>query len=217
MTQPVALGKTALLAAAFSVLLAGCISVGIGTTDTPGLAYYVLEDARPVTAHAPSAVGNAATSLAVHSAGGDPLTDSTAIVYARRPGERSLYQLAAWNERPTRRIAQLVQQRLEASGHVAAVAQLGQPVQTDWLLTLALEQMFHDVSSTPGRARLTVRAELIDRRTRTRLAWRQFAAAPAVSEANAAAAAAAFAQATADVLDQLAPWVESSLTAGAHR
>ena len=205
---------TALLAGALSLLLAGCISIGFGNSDTPALAYYVLEDARPALG---TTTGSATGTLALYGTGSDPLIDSTAMVYARRPGERSLYQLAAWSERPTRRIVQLAQQRLEARGRFAAVTLLGQPVQADWLLTIAIEQMFHDVSTAPGRAQLTIRTELVDRRTRTRIAWRQFASAPTVVEANAATAAASFAQATADVLDQLAPWVESSLSAVASR
>lgn len=199
--------------AASAALLAGCVSVGIGNSDAPAMAYYVLQDARAAAAAAPAPDAGRTVQLAIQSVGGDPLTDSTAMVYSRRPGERALYQLAAWSERPPRRIVQLVQQRLEAGGRLAAVTQLGQPVQSDWLLSLATEQLFHDASTSPGSAVLALRAELIDRRSRSRLAWRRFAAAPPLAASGPADAAAAFAQATADVLDQLVPWVESTLAA----
>ncbi len=197
------------VAVVLSGLLAGCVTVGIGARDAPGITYFVLEDARPAS---PSGAG-ARETLTVHGISGDPLTDSTSMVYSRQPGERSLYQLAAWTERPTRRLAQLAQERLEARGAFAAVTQLGRPAQSDWLLTLTVEQMFHDAGSTPGRAQLALRAELIDRRDRNRVATARFAAAPTIAEANAPAAVKAFAEATADVLDQLVAWVESSVQA----
>lgn len=203
-----AVSGLAWLIAAGAALLAGCVS--IGTSDTPPMAYYVLADARPADAAAPA---GATATLAVHSAGSDPLADSTAIAYSRQPGQRSLYQLAAWTERPSRRLAQLAQQRLQARGRFAAVTQLGQPVGTDWLLTVALDSMVHDISSEPGQARIALRADLIYRPGRTLVAQRVFTTAPAVAQAAPGAAVAAFAIGTADVLDQLAEWVESSVAA----
>ncbi len=203
------------LAAAAAALLAGCVSVTVGSADAPGTTHFVLADARPAAA-APPRTG-APARLAIQSSGSDPLADSTAIVFSRRPGERSLYQLSSWNERPSRRIAQLAQQRLEASGAFASVSLLGQPVATDWLLSLAVETLVHDVSVTPGRAELVLRAELIHRRDRVRVGQRVFSAAPAVAEAAAPAAVAAFGVATAEVLDQLAGWVESTIAAHGGR
>lgn len=202
-------------AAAAGVLLAGCISVSVGSADAPGLTYFVLADARPAPPARPAP--GASARLAIQANGSDPLTDSTAIVYSRRPGERALYQLAAWSERPSRRLALLAQQRLEARGRFASVTQLGQPVQTDWLLTLAIETLVHDVSTTPGQAQLAVRAELIHRGDRSRVAQRLFVAAPPVAEAAAPSAVAAFGTATADVLDQLAEWVEATVAAQPRR
>jgi len=194
-----------------AALLAGCVSVSVGTSDGPALTYYVLADARPAPVAAPSS--NASARIAIQSVSADPLADSLSIVYSRRPGERAFYQFASWTERPPRRLAQLAEQRLEARGRFAAVTHLGQPLQSDWLLTLAVETIVHDVSSTPGRAQLTLRADLIHRRDRSRVAHRLFSAAPPVAEAAAPAAVAAFAVATADVLDQLAEWVETSVAA----
>ena len=204
---------TAIVAA--TALLAGCISVSVGTADSPGPTYFVLADARPSSVTAPPA--GASSRLAIQANGSDPLADSTAIVFSRRPGERALYQLAYWNERPSRRLAQLVQQRLEARGRFASVTQLGQPVATDWLLTLAIETLVHDVSTEPGRAQLVLRAEMIHRGDRQRVAQRVFTAAPPVAEASAPAAVAAFGTATADVIDELAAWVEATVAAHGRR
>jgi ABC-type uncharacterized transport system auxiliary subunit len=195
--------------AAASVALAACVTVGVGTGDAPAVTYFSLDDLRAPAAAATAGIVPSLR-LAIHASGADPLADSTAIVYSRRPGERATYQLAAWSEKPSRRLAQLVQRRLEAGGRFAAVTLLGQPVDTDVLLVLAVESVVHDVSGTPGRAQLALRAELIDRRRRARLAHRHFSASAAVAEANAPAAAAAFAAAAADLLDELAAWVAAT-------
>jgi ABC-type uncharacterized transport system auxiliary subunit len=194
-----------------AAMLAGCVSVSLGNADAPGLTYFALADARPPAAAAAPPTG--APRLAIQAAGSDPLADSVSMVFSRRPGERALYQFAAWSERPSRSIAMLAQDRLLAGGRFESVTQIGQPVATDWLLTLRLEQMLHDVGPTPGLARLAVRAELVDRRERAVIGLRLFAASAPVAEPAAAAAAAAFGVATAEVLDQLAPWVESTVAA----
>jgi ABC-type uncharacterized transport system auxiliary subunit len=200
-----------LAAAAAIAALSGCLSVSVGAGDAPAFTYFVLADARPASAK-PSASG-AAAKLAIQGTGADPLADSTALVYSRREGERALYQFAAWTERPSRRLAQLAQQRLEAGGQFATVAQLGQPVATDWLLTLAVDTLVHDVSASPGRAQIVLRAELVDRRDRRLAARRTFSASAPVAEVSSAAAVQAFGTATAELLDQLAPWVETTVAA----
>ncbi len=194
-----------------AVMLAGCMSVSLGNADAPGVTYFALADARP--AAAASAPPPGAPRLAIQAAGADPLADSVSMVFSRRPGERALYQFAAWSERPSRSLALLAQDRLLAGGRFESVTQIGQPVASDWLLTLRLEQMLHDVGPTPGQARLAVRAELVDRRERAVIGQRLFAASAPVAEPAAAPAAAAFGVAMADVLDQLAPWVESTVAA----
>jgi len=94
------------------------------------------------------------------------------------------------------------------------VVEFARPVlMIDWLLTLAIETLVHDVSTEPGRAQLALRAELIRRSDRSRVAQRVFSAAAPVAEAAAPAAVTAFGTATADVLDQLADWVEATVAA----
>jgi len=189
--------------------LAGCVSVSVGNSDLPATVNFQLNDARPATP-APS---SGSTRLAIQSLGGDPTIDGLLLVFSRRPGELAYYQFAAWSERPSRRIGLLAQQRLDASGRFAVVTQLGQPIATDWLLTLALESLEHDVATPPGRVRLALRAELIRRSDRTRVGQRLFTATPPTAEAASPAAVAAFNLAVAEVLDQLGPWVESTIAA----
>ncbi len=202
--------RTALLALAL-LPLAGCVAVTVGSNDAPPIVYYQLADARPRTPAPPAA--NPAPRLAIQAISGDPIADAGQLVFSRRPGERSLYQFALWSERPSRRLALLAQQRFEAGGAFAVVTQLGQPIATDWLLTLALESLVHVVSTPPGTVRVAWRAELIRRSDRSRVGLRTFTAEAPAAEATAPSAVAAFDIAVANALDQMTAWVESTLAA----
>lgn len=207
--------RRALGLAAAAALLTGCVSVKVGSSDTPAMTYYLLADARPASTEKPAAAGS--PSLAIQGLSSDPLADSTTLVFSRRPGERSMYQFAFWTERPSRRLAQLAGSRLQAGGQFASVTQLGQPVSAEWLLTLSLDTLVHDVSASPGRAELVLTAELIQRRDRIRVARRVFSASAPVATAAAPAAVTAFGVATADVLDELTAWVEATVAANPIR
>jgi ABC-type uncharacterized transport system auxiliary subunit len=197
-----AAGSIALLA----LVLAACVSVDVGAGKVPALKRYVLNDAR-AAASANSRRDGPLLLLQVLPA--DPLADSEAIAYAREPGERNVYQLATWTDKPTRRLALLVQQRLEARGTLGGVAQLGQPLKADWLLALAIESIVHRVDS--AEVELAVRAELIHRGERRRVALHRFVTRAPVAQADAAAAVRGFNAAVAAFLDELGPWTEASL------
>lgn len=195
------------LLASVALLLAGCVTVDIGG-ESPAYVQYVLGDAGPMPARRAAPV---ADSLLIQTDLGDPLADTQSIAYARRKGERALYQLATWTERPARRIPQLLQRRLEARGSFRGVAALGQPLHSDWLLAVAVDDIHHDIVTEPGSARLAVRASLFDRRGRALVAQHEFSADVPVAAANSAAAAAAMSQAVARVLDALVPWLEQAV------
>ena len=195
------------LPALITLLLTGCVTVDIGGEGV-AQTQYVLGDAGPMPSRRATPV---AGSLLIQGDTGDPLADTLSIAYARRAGERSVYQLATWTDRPSRRIPQLLQRRLEARGSFGAVAALGQPLHADWMLALAIDDIHHDIASEPGHAQLTVRATLFDRRIRALVALRSFSADVTVPEAKSAAAAAAMNRAVAQVLDALVPWLEEAV------
>lgn len=209
MRAATAVRRNAVVVMATSLLLAGCINVDLGR-DGVRQVQLVLEDARPATA---ARAAPLAPALVIQPAPGDPLADTTAIAYSRTPGERAFYQLATWHERPVRALPRLLQQRLESRGSFGAIALIGQPIQSDWLLAIAIDTIYHDVQSEPGSARLVVRAELIDRQARRLVARRLFSASVPVAEANSTAAAAAFGRGLADILDALVPWIEQQTAA----
>jgi ABC-type uncharacterized transport system auxiliary subunit len=197
--------RPAVLAAA-ALLAAGCISVNVGSSGAAPTTY-VLNDAG---AGAAGKAPPAAAVLLTLVQPGDPAADSLRIAYAPRAGERATYELARWNERPDRRIPVLLQQRLLARGAFGAVQPLGQ-LAGDWLLTLSVQEIYHDLATNPTQARLTLHVELIDRRTRSLVARRVESAAASAARNDPAAAVQAFDRALAQALDALGPWIEDEV------
>lgn len=190
-----------------SMGLAACVSVGIGT-DAPLQAQYRLHDAAPPLARRAEPLVPA---LLIQALPADATADSVAIAYSRRANEFAYYQLAAWTERPARQVPRLLQQRLEARGVAGAVGLVGDPLRSDWLLTLAIDALHHDVRASPGQGRVALTVELFERRTRTRMARRQFVIDVPAASADAPGAAAAMSVALTQAFDGLLPWLEAEL------
>ena len=187
--------------------LAACVSVGIGSDSPPQLHLLLHDSGAAGTRRAEPLV----PAILIQALPGDAAADTVSIAYSSRPHEFAYYQLASWTERPVRRVPRLLQQRLEARGIAGAVGLLGDPLRADWLLTVAIDSLHHDVSAAPGQGRVALTVELFDRRTRMRIARRDFAVALPAAGADAPAAAAAMSQALTQVFDALVPWLEAEL------
>jgi ABC-type uncharacterized transport system auxiliary subunit len=195
------------LTALLGLLLAACVTVDVGNGGS-AQTQFVLSDAEAAP-HSSQRASPApvARALLLQAVASDPLAETISIAYSKSAGERSLYQLSTWTERPSRRILQLLQRRLEAHGTFGTVALLGQPVASDLLLAIAVDDIHHDLTKTPSEAILVLQATLFDRRARRQIARQEFSAA-VPAEANVAGLATAMNRAVADVFDQVVPWVE---------
>jgi ABC-type uncharacterized transport system auxiliary subunit len=187
--------------------IAGCMSIDLGAEAAPKV-QLALRDSGPAPTRRAAPIVDA---LLIQPLPGDALVDTAAIVYSRREHEYATYQLATWTDRPLRTLPRLLQHRLEAHGVAGAVGLQGDPLRADWLLTLAVEMLVHDVAIPPGEARLTFGAELYDRRQRVRVARRRFTVAVPAERADAPAAAAAMSTALTRAFDELVPWLEGEL------
>jgi ABC-type uncharacterized transport system auxiliary subunit len=186
-------------------LLAGCISVGIGSGESSVLAQYRLDDLAPPPARAAQPIPRSLVIAAMPSVG---IGDTFAMAYSRAPQRRSLYQYASWADRPSSRIVQLLTRRVDARGLFTSVAELGHGVGGDLMLNVTVDELVHDTAADVGRVQLT--AELVDRTDRTLVARRRFEAATPVASENAPAAVEALSRALTSVLDDLMPWLESA-------
>ena len=222
----------ALVLAALSLLLTGCLNLG-QKSNAPPVVYYVLTDpaltAEPTSPRAENA--NARVDASVPQGGSDPLRakarvesyeptlvvlDTTTsgfynadhLVFGRSAETRGQYQFARWTERPGKRFADLMRARLDRMGayHVATP---GGYVRGDLLLDTGLMEFYHDASSEPGRVRLVLRADLVDLKQRKLLGRRVFEQQVALTSFDAAGAAQASNLATSQVLDALTAWLAS--------
>ena len=210
-TRRRALGAAAALALAPA---AGCGNLGLGN-DAPRFDFYVIEDLRAgPAAPAPTAAAPRLDRTLLLTVGPTPtLYDSDRIVFTRDGVGRAYYQYSNWSERPTRRVMALAEARLATGGGFRGVAQTLAGVRGDQVLSLRLDELLHDDSASPGTVRVSATAELLDWRTRTLAARRTFSATAAVGTRDARGAARAASEAVTELLDQLTPWVESSVAA----
>lgn len=197
--------RTALALASATALLAGCISVGIGNSESGVQAQYRLDDLAPPP---PAAARTVPRSLVVASMPSIGIGDSFSMAFSRAPQQRALYQYASWTDRPSNRIVQLLTRRIEARGAFASVAELGRGVGGDLTLNIMVDELVHDTAAARGRLQVT--AELVDRATRTLVARRRFEANAPVTQENARGAVDALSRALTSVLDELVPWLESA-------
>jgi len=193
--------------------LSGCFSIG-GEAGAPQV-HYRLNDAG--VAGVVRRAAPLVPTLLVQPLPADALADTTAIAYSRRPDQFAFYQLASWTERPVRSLPRLLQQRLQARGIATSVGLMGDALRGDWLLTVGIETLHHDVASPPGQARVGLSVELFDRRNHARMASRSFSAAVPTASADSAAAAAAMSLALAQAFDALLPWLEGELERAAAK
>ena len=217
--------KTGLLLVALSLVLAGCVNFA-EKPNTPAMVYYVLQDASLKDAaplrdkaqgesyalkdsdplRAKARVESYARTLLVLDTTTDGFYDSDQLVFSRSAGTRGQYQFARWTERPGKRFADLMRERLDRQG-AWRVSAAGGYVRGDVLLDTELVEFYHDASSEPGQMRLVLRAELVDLKQRKLLGRRVFEQSAPLATFDAAGAAQASSQVVGYVLDDLSAWL----------
>ena len=140
------------------------------------------------------------------------LYEGAGIVFSRGPLERAYYQFASWSERPSRRLGLMVEHRLVkavANGApLSSVALDTSGVRGDWLLGVRLVDLYHDTSTQPHRAVVTVEFELIDWERRRMIERTVFSATNPLRAEDAESAVIAMNHGMMSVLDQLEEWIE---------
>lgn len=179
------------LAIIAAALTTSCTSLAPGPHEADR--YFILEAPASQTSHSTSALTILPTSAA-------SFYDTQDIVYSRAAGTRAYYQYSHWTDRPQRAIhAQLVS-RLGAAGSPGRFA-----------LATHLDEIYHDAAQSPGAARLTITAQLIDPADRRVLARRSFSSTVPVTSYDADGAVAGLRQALGAVLKELETWVTANL------
>lgn len=202
--------KAGLSLVVLSLVLAGCVNIG-EKSEIPAVVYYVLQDASleeaaPLRAEVPQSGMESAPTLLVLDTTAGGFYDTDQLVFSRSVGTRGQYQFARWTERPGKRFADLMRERLDRQGKWRVTA-AGGYVRGDVLLDTELVEFYHDASSEPGQMRLVLRAELVDLKQRKLLGRRVFEQSAPLATFDAAGAAEASSQAVGRALDDLSVWL----------
>ena len=212
--------KSALVLAALSLVLSGCINLG-EKTKIPAVVYYVLNDPVSATDPAPlradalkdsdplrakARVESYAPTLLVLDTTTGSFYDTDQLVFSHSAGTRGQYQFARWTERPGKRFADLMRTRLDRQG-AWNISAAGGYVRGDMLLDTELVEFYHDAASEPGQMRLVLRAELVDLKQRALLGRRVFEQQVPLTTYDAAGAAQAANRAVSRALDELSAWL----------
>ncbi len=192
-----------LAALAIAALLASCSGLSAGPTQR----YFVLEVA---PAHVLTAETRRDAMLLVAPTTASSFYDTQEIIFSRSAGQRAYYQFSSWTEPPNRSLAALLAARLEQAAAFRAVAEATSSVRGSLMLRTHLLEIYHDATSVPGSAHVTLAAELTDPAGRTMLARRSFVASVPVRSHDAAGAVQGFDEALGTILDEVTAWAASA-------
>lgn len=151
-----------------AVLLAGC--VGMPPPQAEGPAIYVL-DARPAQKPA-RALQDVVLAVSVPRARAG--YDTAQMAFVRAPYELEYFAKSRWADTPSRMLAPLLVQALERAGGFRAVVQAPSAVPADLRLDTELVRLQQNFGTRPPQLELTMRAQLVDVRSRRVLATAEF-------------------------------------------
>ena len=191
-----------LLAAGLAVTTVGaCTALRPAATQHP--TFYSLDGSRgAVLSVTPSPLPPAASPAALAASGAASFTrpaaaltlivnpphaaagfDSGRIIYVREAHKLEYFAHSEWVDPPARMLAPLLVGALEKSGAFSAVALTPSAAAGDLRLDTEIIRLQQEFGTTPSRVRFTLRAYIVDDKTRRMLASREFdASIPAASE-----------------------------------
>nr|MDP2190885.1 ABC-type transport auxiliary lipoprotein family protein [Rhodoferax sp.] len=193
-----------LVAASVSVL-ALCACSALVPPPTPPTSFYSLDSTRGAApAPAPAAVALTLIVNPPHAAAG---FDSSRIMYVREAHKLEYFAHSEWVDPPARMLGTLLVNAIENTGAFRAVALMPGATGGDLRLDTEIIRLQHEFLSQPSRVRFTLRAYLVDDKTRRVLVWREFEAAIAATSEDAYSGVVAANRAVQTVLDNLSQFL----------
>ena len=170
------------MAAVVALILVGaCSTLRSGVAPNP--AFYSLEGAAPAARAVPAMAPAAAPTLMVNPPHASAGFDSQRIIYVQEPHKLEYFAHSEWVDTPSRMLAPLLAAAIEHSAAFRAVVLTPSAAAGDLRLDTEIIRLQHEFLTRPSQVRFTLRAYLVDDRTRRVLAWREFdTAVPAASE-----------------------------------
>ncbi|MBY0268648.1 MAG: ABC-type transport auxiliary lipoprotein family protein [Burkholderiales bacterium] len=168
------------LAAAGIALVTLCACSALQPSAAPQTFFYTLDGPAITGTAAVPADAPTLTINTPHAAAG---FDSPRMIYIRETHKLEHFAGSAWIDPPARMLTPLLVAAIENTGAFRAVVQKPGTASGELRLDTEIIRLQQDFRTLPGRARFTLRAYLVEEKTRRVLAWREFdAAVPVASE-----------------------------------
>lgn len=149
------------------ILLAGC-SV-FQPVKSAHLASYAIE-----AQFAPAATKTTELTLLVPPPVARSGYESARMIYLKQVHELDAYSQSQWVDSPARMLAPLLLQAIESTASYRAVIPVRSAATADVRLDTEIVRLQHEFLSKPSQVHLTLRAQLIDLRSKAVLATREF-------------------------------------------
>lgn len=180
------------------VALGACNALSPSATTHP--AYYALDN---VQSAAPAVMPSAAPTLIInppHAAAGFA---SPRIIYVREIHKLEYFANSEWVDPPARMLTPLLVAAAANTGAFRAVVLTPSAAAGDLRLDTEIIRLQHEFGTLPSRVRFTLRANLVDNKTREVLAWREFDTSVAAASEDAYGGVVAANRAVAAVLESV--------------
>lgn len=195
-----------------TLLAAGACSL-LKPPTTPPPAYYSLDAPRDAAAvAAPDGAPTLIVSPATAAAG----FDSSRIIYVRETHKLEYFAHSEWVDPPARMLMPLLAGALERTGAFRAVVLTPSAAVGNLRLDTEVIRLQHDFLTQPSQVRFTLRAHLVEAKSRRVLAWREFEAVVSAASENPYGGVVAANRAVQAVLDELAAFCAESARAAAR-
>ena len=171
MTKPTPAKFCRLLATCAIVASLGACSV-LRPTATAPPAFYSLDDAG--TPSASAAAPASALSLVVSPPRAAAGFDSQRIIYQREPHKLEYFANSEWIDPPARMLGPMLVNAVERSGAFRAVVPSPGSASGDLRLDTEIVRLQQEFQTQPSHVRFTLRAYLVEDKTRRVLAWKEF-------------------------------------------
>lgn len=189
-----------------TVALGACSSLRPESAKPP--AFYSL-DAPPAAAPArpPAAPLRPLPTLVVTPIRAASGFDSQRIIFVRADHQLEYFARSEWVDTPARMLSPVLASALERTQAFTAVVLTPASATGDLRLDTEIVRLQHSFRSHPSRAQFTLRAQLVDEKTRRVVAWREFQSEAEASSETPQGGVAAANVAVQDVLAQLADFL----------
>lgn len=154
--------------------LAACSA--LSPTATPPPAFFSLDNPRAASMPAPPVPSASAPTLVISPPRAAAGFDSQRIIYLRDAYKLEYFANSEWVDPPPRMLGPLLVNALERSGAFRAVIQTPGSAGGDLRLDTQVIRLQQEFWTQPSHARFTLRAYLVDDKSRRVLAWREFEA-----------------------------------------